>query len=127
MESTLKQYEPLLAEQGIDTSRLPRNANDITALITKHLREPLTQSLMAVSRGGEDPAQAQVIVEAIKQGIKDMMTEIFGDGGESVATFLLANLMPRVEPTLRSALEDINQVGTSTQSTTHDHKLTIKL
>ncbi len=127
MESRLKQYEPLLAEQGIDTSRLPRNANDVTTLITKHLREPLTQSLMAVSRGGEDPAQAQVIVEAIKQGMKDMMTEIFGDGGESVASFLLANLLPRVEPTLRSALEDINQVGTSNQSTTHDHKLTIKL
>ena len=126
MERTLKQYEPLLAEQGIDTSRLPQNANDVTALITKHLREPLTQSLLAVSRGGEDPAQAQAIVEAIKQGVQQMMTEIFGDGGESVANFLLANLMPRMEPTLRSALEDLNQVGTSTQSTTHDHQLTIK-
>lgn len=126
MERTLKQYEPLLAEQGIDTSRLPQNANDVTALITKHLREPLTQSLMAVSRGGEDPAQAQAIVEAIKQGVQQMMTEIFGDGGESVANFLLANLMPRMEPTLRSALEDLNQVGTSTQSATPDHQLTIK-
>ncbi len=126
MERTLKQYEPLLAEQGIDTSRLPQNANDVTALITKHLREPLTQSLLAVSRGGEDPAQAQAIVEAIKQGVQQMMTEIFGDGGESVANFLLANLMPRMEPTLRSALEDLNQVGTSTQSTTNDHQLTIK-
>ena len=56
-----------------------------------------------------------------------MMTEIFGDGGESVATFLLANVMPRVEPTLRSALEDINQVGTDSQSSTPDHNLTIKL
>lgn len=127
MESTLKQYEPLLAEHGIDTSRLPRNANDVTTLITKHLREPLTQSLLVVSRGGEDPAQAQAIVEAIKQGVQEMMTEIFGDGGESVATFLLANVMPRVEPTLRSALEDINQVGTDSQSSTPDHNLTIKL
>lgn len=127
MESALKQYEPLLAEQGIDTSRLPRNANDVTTLITKHLREPLTQSLLVVSRGGEDPAQAQAIVEAIKQGVQEMMTEIFGDGGESVATFLLANVMPRVEPTLRSALEDINQVGTNSQSSTPDHNLTIKL
>lgn len=127
MESRLKQYEPLLTEQGIDSSRLPRDARDVSSLITKHLREPLTQSLMAVTRGGEDPAQAPAIVEAIKQGVKQMMTEIFGDGGESVATFLLANLMPRVEPTLRSALEDINQVGTNTQSTTPDHSLKIKL
>lgn len=127
MENSLKQYEPLLTEQGIDTSRLPRNASDVTALITKHLREPLTQSFMAVSRGGEDPAQAQAIIEAVKQGVQHMMTEIFGDGGESVASFLLSNLLPRVEPTLRSALEDLNQVGTTTQSTTPDHKLTVKI
>ncbi|MBP5688502.1 MAG: metallophosphoesterase [Muribaculaceae bacterium] len=127
MESRLKQYEPLLAEQGIDTSRLPRDARDVSNLITKHLREPLTESLMAVTLGGEDPAQAQAIVGAIKNGVQQMMTEIFGDGGESVATFLLSNLMPRVEPTLRSALEDLNQVGTDHQSATHDHQLTIKL
>lgn len=127
MESRLKQYEPLLAEQGIDTSRLPQNASEVTALITRHLHEPLTQSLLAVSRGGEDPAQAPAIVEAVKQGVQSMMTDILGDGGQSVASFLLTNLMPRVEPTLRSALEDLNQVGTTTQSTTHDHHLTIKL
>ncbi|MBR5117559.1 MAG: metallophosphoesterase [Muribaculaceae bacterium] len=127
MESRLKQYEPLLAEQGIDTSRLPRDARDVSNLITKHLREPLTNSLMAVTLGGEDPAQAQAIVGAIKNGVQQMMTEIFGDSGESVATFLLSNLMPRVEPTLRSALEDLNQVGTDHQSATHDHQLTIKL
>lgn len=127
MSARLKQYEPLLVEQGIDTSRLPRNARDVAQLITKHLREPLTQSLLAVSRGNEDPAQAPAIVEAVKQGVQQMMTEIFGDGGESVATFLLANLMPRVEPSMRSALEDINQVGTDTQSTTPDHQFTIKL
>lgn len=127
MESRLKQYEPLLAEQGVDTSRLPRDAKDVSSLITKHLREPLTQSLMAVTLGGEDPAQAPAIVEAIKKGVQDMMIEIFGDGGESVADFLLSNLMPRVEPTLRSALEDLNQVGTNAQSSTPDHQLTIKL
>ncbi len=127
MQSVLGQYEPLLAEQGIDTSRLPRDAKDVARLIGKHLREPLTQSLLAVSRGGEDPAQAPAIVEAVRQGLRQMMTEIFGDGGESVADFLLTNLMPRLEPTLRSALLDINQVGSDTQSSTHDHRLMIKL
>ncbi len=127
MSKRLEQYEPLLVEQGIDTSRLPRNDSDVAQLITKHLREPLTQSMLAVSRGGEDPAQATAIVEAVKQGVKEMMTEIFGDGGDSVATFLLANLMPRVEPTLRSALEDLNQAGTPSQTTTPDHQLTIRL
>lgn len=122
----LEQFEPLLVEQGIDTSRLPRNARDMTNLITKHLREPLTQSLIMVTRGGEDPAQAQAIVDAVKQGVRGMVAEIFTEGADEVANFLLANLMPRVETAMRSALEDINQVGTDEQSTTHDHKLTIK-
>ena len=123
----LEQFEPLLAEQGIDTSRLPRNAHDMASLITKHLREPLTKSLIMVSRGGEDPAQATAIVDAIKQGVRGMVTEIFTEGADDVANFLLANLMPRVETAMRSALEDINQVGTDEQSSTHDHSLTIKL
>lgn len=127
LEPRLKQFDSFLAEEGVDASKLPHKASDVAALITKYLSKLLTQSLMTVSRGGEDPAQAQAIVEAIKQGVQEMMTEIFGDGGESVATFLLANVMPRVEPTLRSALEDINQVGTDSQSSTPDHNLTIKL
>lgn len=127
VEKRIKQIEPLFAEQGIDTSKLPRNANEMTFLISKHMRKPLTQSLMAVTRGGEDPAQAPAIVEATKEGVRGMVADIFPDGADEIADFLLTNLMPRVETLMRSALEDINQVGTDDQSSTPDHKLTIKL
>ncbi|MBQ2075530.1 MAG: metallophosphoesterase [Muribaculaceae bacterium] len=127
MEPRLKQYEPLLAEQGVDTSRLPRKAGDVAALITRHLSQPLAQSLMMVARGGEDPAQAPAIVEAVKQGVRGMVADVFTEGADDVADFLIENLMPRAQVLMRSALEDINQVGTSEQSTTHDHSLTVKL
>lgn len=127
ISTRLGQFIPLLEEQGIDTSKLPLSSNEVAQLITKHLREPLAQSLLTVSRGGEDPTQAQAIIEAVKQGVRGMAADVIPQGDDEIAEFLIKNLMPRVEPTLRSALEDINQVGTSTQSTTHDHKLTIKL
>ena len=127
IEPRLKQYESLLVDEGVDTSRLPRNASDATALITKHLSQPLAQSMMIVSRGGEDPAQAPAIVEAVKQGVRGMVADVFTEGADELADFLLQNFMPRVEPVLRSALEDLNQAGTPQQSSTHDHKLVIDL
>ncbi len=123
----LEQYKPLLAEQGIDISKMPQNEKDISKLIAKHLREPLTESLLAVSCGDEDPAQAPAIIEAAKQGVRGMVADIFSEGANEVADFLITNLMPRVETVMRSALEDINEVDTDTQSVTADHHLTIIL
>lgn len=127
LEPRLKQFDSFLAEEGVDASKLPHKASDVAALITKHLSKPLTQSLMTVSRGGEDPAQAAAIVDAVKQGVRGMVADVFAEGADDIADFLIENAMPRVETMMRSALEDINQVGTSEQSTTHDHTLTIKL
>ena len=55
------------------------------------------------------------------------MADVFTEGADDVADFLIENLMPRAQVLMRSALEDINQVGTSEQSATHDHSLTVKL
>lgn len=127
LSQRMMQLKSLLSEQEIDTSRFPGNANDVTSLITRHLQKPLTQSLMAVTRGCEDPAQAQAIVEAVKQGVRGMMNDVLSKDADDVADFLLMNFMPRVETVMRSALEDINQVDTEDQSSTPDHSLVIGL
>ena len=46
---------------------------------------------------------------------------------DDIGNFLIDNLMPRIEPTMHSALEDRNQVGKPTESHTPDHNLTIGL
>ena len=63
----------------------------------------------------------------LKQGVRGMVADVFTEGADDVADFLIENLMPRAQVLMRSALEDINQVGTSEQSATHDHSLTVKL
>ena len=123
----LGQMKELMEEQGIDVSRLPQNDSQLSAMLLKHLREPLAKSLVIVSQGGEDPKQATAIIEAVKQGVRDMVAEVLPDDDGLAGDFLIENAMPRVEPVLRSALEDINHLGTPKQSSTPDHTLTVVL
>ena len=127
LSARLGQMKELMEEQGIDVSRLPQSDSQLSAMLLKHLREPLAQSLVIVSQGGEDPRQANAIIEAVKQGVRNMVAEVLPDDDGTAADFLIENAMPRVEPVLRSALEDINHMGTPKQSTTHDHSLTLGL
>ncbi|MBR2146780.1 MAG: metallophosphoesterase [Muribaculaceae bacterium] len=123
----LEQMKELFAEEGVDVSKVPNNAVELSALLLRHLQQPLTQSLLMVTAGGEDPNQATAIIEAVKQGLHGMVADIFPDNADEITDFLIENALPRVEPMLRSALEDINQVGTPQQSQTHDHSLRIRL
>lgn len=115
----------MLAMQGMEAKGMPHDARELSELLLRHLREPLTQSMLSVASGGEDPQQAVAIINAIKQGVRGMIVEIIPDGGELMADFLLEELLPRVEPTLRSALEDLNRVGDTDESHTDDHRLVI--
>ena len=127
ISAKMGQMKQMLAMQGADTTALPATAQQATALMMRHMQEPLTQSLLIVTRGGEDPQQAPAIIDAVKQGIMGMVQEIMPSQAQFMEPFLIENLWPRVEPMVRSALEDLNQVGTPQQSLTPDHVLQLRL
>jgi len=113
---------PMLMMLGVDIGKLPMDASQLTTLIATHMSEPLTQSLLTVTRGGEDPQQGEAIAEAMREAMTTMLADIVGEGG---AELLVEALMPRLEPTMRSALLDLNHVDTPDESHTPDHRLTI--
>jgi len=121
------QFRQMLEMQGLDATKLPHSAQELSDLLLRHLSDPFAKSLLDVSRGNENVSDAAVVIDGIKQGIKGMMVEMLGDEGINVAEFLIDELFPRVEPMLRSALEDLNQVGTEHESATNDHRLEIRL
>ena len=123
----MNQFKQMLEMQEMDVSKLPQNAQELSDLLVRHLREPLAKSLLEVSRGNENVSNAAVVIDGIKQGVKGMMVELLGDEGEMMAEFLIDEMFPRVEPMLKSALEDINHVGASDESRTDDHVIMIKL
>ena len=122
----MDQLKQMLEMQGMQATKLPQNAQELSDLLVRHLREPLTKGLLEMSRGNENERNATVVIDGIKQGVKGMMVELLGDEGEMMAEFLIDEMFPRVEPMLKSALEDINHVGASDESRTDDHVLSIK-
>ncbi len=123
----MDQLKQMLEMQGIEATKLPQNAQELSDLLVRHLREPLTKGLLEMSRGNENARNATVVIDGIKQGVKGMMVELLGDEGETMAEFLIDEMFPRVEPMLKSALEDVNHVGASDESRTDDHRLRIEL
>lgn len=127
IEGRMDQLKQMLEMQGMQATKLPQNAQELSDLLVRHLCEPLTKSLLEVSRGNENERNATVVIDGIKQGVKGMMVELLGDEGETMAEFLIDEMFPRVEPMLKSALEDVNHVGASDESRTDDHRLRIEL
>lgn len=127
MSGRMEQFKQMLGMQGIDVSKLPQSAQEMNELLLRHMREPLIDGMLTVSRGDENVHNAAVVVDGIKQGVVGMMVELLGDEGIAVGDFLIEELFPRVEPILSSALEDLNQVGTDYESKTDDHLLEISL
>lgn len=122
----MDQLKQMLEMQEMQATKLPQNTQELSDLLVRHLREPLTKGLLEMSRGNENERNATVVIDGIKQGVKGMMMELLGDEGEMMAEFLIDEMFPRVEPMLKSALEDINHVGASDESRTDDHVLSIK-
>ena len=122
----MDQLKQMLEMQGMKATKLPQNAQELSDLLVRHLREPLTKGLLEMSRGNENARNATVVIDGIKRGVKGMMVELLGDEGEMMAEFLIDEMFPRVEPMLKSALEDVNHVGASDESRTDDLVLSIK-
>lgn len=117
-----------LAANDVDMSNVPKRPGEVATLFVNHLQKPFTETLLTVTRGGEDPQQAEAIYMAVKKGIQDMAADMFPPQlADDMGNFLIDNLMPRIEPTMHSALEDRNHVGKPSESRTPDHRLTIGL
>ena len=127
MSGRMEQLKQMFESQDVDAKKMPQNAQELSDLLLRHFREPLAQSVLSVTRGDENIHDAAMVKDAIKQGIIRMIIELMGEEGDMVAEFLIDEMMPRVEPMLNSALEDLNQVGTEHESQTDDHVLDISL
>lgn len=128
MQDKINQVISFLASNGVDLSNVPSSPREAATLLVNNLQQPFTEILLSVTRGGEDPKQAEALISATKKGIRRMACEMFpAEIADDMGNFLIDNLMPRIEPTMHSALEDRNQVGKPTESHTPDHNLTIGL
>ena len=117
MGGMLQRAAPLLSLAGVKAEDLPSNADGLKSLVLQYMREPLTEALFNVTRGGEDPQVGRANMEAISDNVLNMLADMVGDGG---AELIGGWLLERVEPLMRSALLDLNDVGTDRERRTED-------
>ena len=116
-----------MLEMNGNKANLPETPQQATQLALRHLSEVMSRSLLAVVEGNEQEKDAETLIEQGKQGIRAMIEEVVPTQSENMWEFFLENVYPRLEPMVRSVLEDRNDVGTPNESRTDDLNLKLKL
>ena len=116
-----------MIEMGGGTTYLPENPQQATQLVLRHLSEVLSRALLAVVEGNEQDNDVEGIIEEGKQGIRAMIAEVAPDQADNLWEFFSNDVYPKLDPLVRSVLEDRNAVGTPLESRTDDLRLNITL
>ena len=120
------QLKAMLEMDGSKTN-LPETPQQATQLVLRHLSEVLSRALLAVVEGNEQNADTEALIEQGKQGIRAMIEEVAPEQADNLWEFFLNEVYPKLDPVVRSVLEDRNEVGSATESRVSDLRLTIHL
>ena len=116
-----------MIEFGGGKANLPETPQQATQLVLRHLSEVLSRTMLAVVEGNEQEQDVESIIDAGKQGIRSMIEEVAPDQVENLWEFFLNEVYPKMDPLVRSILEDRNAVGTPAESHAGDLRLTVHL
>ena len=122
----MNQFKKML-EVGGGKTNLPETPQQATQLVLRHLNEVLSRAMLAVVEGNEQEENLKELIEQGKQGIRAMIEEAAPEQADALWEFFQAEVYPKVEPLVRSVLEDRNAVATADESHTDDLHLTLKL
>ena len=122
----MSQLKKMLEVGGGKTS-LPETSQQASQLVLRHLNEVFSRAMLAVVEGNEQEKDTESIINQGKQGIRAMIEEVAPDQADALWEFFLGDVFPKLEPLLRSVLEDHNAVGTNDELHTDDLHLTLEL
>ena len=122
----MTQLKKMLEVGGGKTS-LPENSQQASQLALRHLSGVLSRTMLAVVEGNEPNQQTQVLINEGKQGIRAMIEEVAPEQADALWEFFINDVYPKLDPLVRSVLEDRNNVGQRNESRTDDLHFTVKL
>lgn len=114
-------------EAGGNKTNLPETSQQASQLALRHLSGVLSRTMLAVVEGNEQDLQADDIINEGKQGIRAMIEEVAPEQADNLWEFFLNDVYPKLEPVVRSILEDRNAVNSGKESHINDLHLTVKL
>lgn len=122
----MSQLKKMLELGGGKTS-LPETSQQASQLVLRHLNEVFSRTMLAVVEGNEQEKDTESIINQGKQGIRAMIEEVAPDQADALWEFFLGDVYPKLEPLLRSILEDHNAARTRDESHTDDLRVTLEL
>ena len=127
MKGRMGQLKAML-EMGGGKANLPETPQQAAQLVLRHFNEVLSRAMLAVVEGNEQEKDVESIIMQAKEGIHAMIQEVAPDQADDLWDFFLTSVYPtRVEPLVRSLLEDRNAVHSLAESHIDDLHLTIRL
>ena len=115
------------------TFRLPESSDEFANLAYRHLATFINDGWLALQEGNEhDQDVYGRLYQELRKGIYNIMGEIIEDDiyffGKPIGRSEARDyIMEKVKPMLKSALEDLTQVGTENEDRTDDLHLNISL
>ena len=106
---------------------LPETPQQATQLALRHLSEVLSRSMLAVIEGNEQEKDIEDIINEGKRGIRGMIEEVAPSQADNLWEFFEHDVYPKLEPLVRSILEDRNAVGAPDESHSDDLHLKVSL
>jgi 3',5'-cyclic AMP phosphodiesterase CpdA len=127
MKGHMGQLKAML-EMGGGKANLPETPQQAAQLVLRHFNEVLSRAMLAVVEGNEQENDVQSIITQAKEGIRAMIQEVAPAQADDLYDFFLTSVYPtKVEPLVRSLLEDRNAVHSLAESHIDDLHLTIHL
>ena len=127
MKGHMGQLKAML-EMGGGKANLPETPQQAAQLVLRHFNEVLSRAMLAVVEGNEQEKDVESIITQAKEGIRAMIQEVAPDQADDLYDFFLTSVYPtKVEPLVRSLLEDRNAAHSLAESHIDDLHLTVKL
>ena len=127
MKGHMGQLKAML-EMGGGKANLPETPQQAAQLVLRHFNEVLSRAMLAVVEGNEQENDVESIITQAKEGIRAMIQEVAPAQADDLYDFFLTSVYPtKVEPLVRSLLEDRNAVHSLAESHIDDLHLTIRL
>ena len=106
---------------------LPKSADELQAIAMKYFKEPMQMALMEFVEADESTRDNTHIAEAFKQQFKVALSDMLHGEGGRITDFLIEELFPKLEPMLKSVIEDRNNCGTTREVVVRDLNTTLPL
>ncbi len=105
-----------LSLMGQGNASLPADEASLRKMLHQHFGDIASGALLAFCNGNENGD----IVAQSQQRVNNLIAHVLPNADDNVRNFLCSALWERVEPMVRSLLEDKNQVGTPAERTVDD-------